>query len=148
MTYIHYGHKSFNRDKFQSIENRPYFNKPMGGLWASPVEGANNWKDWCEKEQFRDCSESESFKFKLKDNANVLHLRSCDDLENIEQLKDAITQLMCNKAYPNFEHLLQDGIDAIEYHLSNDWDLYWAMYGWDCDSILVMNPDVIEIVNE
>ena len=45
---------------------------------------------------------------------------------------------------PDFEKMLADGWDAIEFRLSEDSELYWALYGWDCDSILVMNPDVVE----
>ena len=32
-------------------------------------------------------------------------------------------------------------IRAIDY--ISDFDLYYQLYGWDCDSIVVMNPDVI-----
>ena len=39
--------------------------------------------------------------------------------------------------------------DAIELHLSDEVtddyleSLYFKLYGWDCDSILIMNPDII-----
>lgn len=45
----------------------------------------------------------------------------------------------------DFEKLIEDGVDAIEFNISNDWDLYMALYGWDCDSTLILNPDVIEV---
>ena len=44
---------------------------------------------------------------------------------------------------PDFEKLLSDGVDAIELFISDDRELYWSLYGWDCDSILIMNPDVV-----
>ena len=39
--------------------------------------------------------------------------------------------------------MIKNGIDVIEFNLSNDEDLYFALYGWDCDCILVLNPEVI-----
>ena len=43
----------------------------------------------------------------------------------------------------DFELMIKNGIDVIEFNLSNDEDLYFALYGWDCDCILVLNPEVI-----
>jgi hypothetical protein len=38
----------------------------------------------------------------------------------------------------------KDGVDAIKLNLSKgDYELYYELYGWDCDSILIMNPDII-----
>lgn len=48
------------------------------------------------------------------------------------------------KIYLDFEKLRELGIDAIELHLIENPELYWTLYTWDCDSVLVMNPDVIE----
>ena len=51
--------------------------------------------------------------------------------------------------YDSFGRLIdfqiENGIDAIEFNISNDWDLYMALYGWDCDSILILNPNIIEM---
>ena len=33
--------------------------------------------------------------------------------------------------------------DAVEVSISSDFDLYYKLYGWDCDSIVIMNPDVV-----
>jgi len=41
---------------------------------------------------------------------------------------------------------LKEEYDAIEVFISSDSRLYRALYGWDCDSILIMNKDVIEYV--
>ena len=53
--------------------------------------------------------------------------------------------LTCLKTV-DFEQLIANRIAAIEFNLSNDWDLYMALYGWDCDSTLILNPDVIKII--
>ena len=45
---------------------------------------------------------------------------------------------------PDFEKMVEDGVDAIKLNLSKgDYELYYEFYGWDCDSILIMNPDII-----
>lgn len=54
-TYIHYGHRWFEKDLYTQIRNRKYFAKPFGGLWASNVNSKFGWKDWCKVEEFRDC---------------------------------------------------------------------------------------------
>lgn len=138
--YIHYGHTKFEPDRFKEIKNRFFFVKPSGGFWASPVDAKWGWKDWCEAEDFRECNIENSFKFTLKDTANVIHIHSVDDLEMLPKIGSNVT----DQVLLDFEKLCNDGVDAIELHLSDDNELYWVLYGWDCDSILIMNPDIIE----
>lgn len=39
VTYVHYGHKTFDMRLFRSVTNGRYAGiKPNGGLWASPVD--------------------------------------------------------------------------------------------------------------
>ena len=139
--YIHYGHKKFQINRFVSIRNEELRNKPFGGLWASRTDAKYGWKEWNEDEQFRECEEENSFKFTLSTNANVLEIHSHKDLSKVPQVKKSIFN---GSFLPDFEKLLSDGFDAMELFLSEDDELYWDLYGWDCDSILVMNPDVVE----
>jgi hypothetical protein len=138
--YVHYGHDHFDREKFQEIKNEPYFCKPKGGLWASPVNAEYGWKDWCEAENFKDCTNEESFSFRLKDGAKVYHIRS---MQNVKSMPLIETDIM-TYYIPDFERMLADGWDAVELHLSECEQLYWALYGWDCDCILIMNKYIIE----
>lgn len=139
--YIHYGHKNYDISRFSPIRNEEYRNKPHGGLWASRIDAKYGWKEWNEYEQFRECEEENSFKFTLSTNANVLEIHSHKDLSKVPQVKKSRFNGTC---LPDFEKLLSDGFDAMELFLSEDNELYWDLYGWDCDSILVMNPDVVE----
>ena len=144
--YIHYGNNEFCRDLFTKIRNREMFVKPWGGLWASPVDARNGWKDWCINEHFHVDRLKESFTFTLSDTANVLHLYDVEQLRDLPQLTMRFMTWTCL----DFEQLLADGYDAVELHLSDEKNsdgfldgLYWELYGWDCDSILIMNPEVV-----
>lgn len=140
--YIHYGDDQFRRP--DPIENIMFRNKPKGGLWASRKDCIFGWKDWCEGEEFRLDTFSQSFEFKLKDGAKVLLLSELDQLDDLPKLDNGYNKndqwTECNL---NFEKLKRDW-DAIE--LTNSYKFYWALYGWDCDSILIMNPDIVEII--
>lgn len=154
--YIHYGHKEFNINKFNQVKNQDeiLWSKPRcGGLWASAIDAQRGWKQWCEYNEFRDCNENNSFRFTLAENANVVHIYSIKDLQKLPQkLKPLNYRSLINRYFIDFENALNSGIDAIELHLSeeneDDYDsymesLYYVLYGWDCDSILIMNPDII-----
>ena len=71
----------------------------------------------------------------------MYHIRSVPDVKAMPLIDNGITTWYT----PDFEKMLADGWDAIELHLSECGELYWALYGWDCDCILVMNPDIVEV---
>lgn len=146
MKYIHFGSNKFDIEKFKLIKNEPYRNKPSGGLWASPIGAAMGWKEWCENENFRECKEDNSFRFNVLDKANIYQINSVSDCMNMPLVKteyDIKIMLI-----PDFEEMYKSGIDAIQFNLSNDHELYFTLYGWDCDSILIMNKNVIELISE
>ena len=153
--YIHYGSSEFDKEKFVPIKNGNLESKPYGGLWASPADSKYGWKDWCENEGFRLDDLSSSFSFVLSDDSRVLHLRSGKDVYKLPRYNywacfsgDPKHAFMCI----DFEALMKN-YDAVEVHLSEegpckyDDSLYWKMYGWDCDSILIMNPDIVIAVS-
>lgn len=142
--YIHYGHKGFSKELFQPIKNREMFSKPTGGFWASRVNALYGWKDWCRDNDFGDCREGNCFRFSISKNANILTINSVDDLKGLPKAKQPVpveSSLWDNCL--DFEQLLLNGIDAVEVNISSGRQLYMAMYGWDCDSILIMNPDIV-----
>lgn len=148
-TFIHYGHKQFNIQLFEAPTNRPYSNKPYGGLWASAVDAPYGWKRWCDDEHFRNCEDSNSFKFNIADNANIFEINSVADVELMPLQKDSHSYSTYNIRAIDFEAMHNNSIDVIVFNLSNSSrdnffnDLYFALYGWDCDCILVLNPNVV-----
>ena len=55
--------------------------------------------------------------------------------------------LMGINIFLDFEKLSKE-YDAIEVNISECRDLYYSLYGWDCDSIVIMNPDIIEEIKQ
>lgn len=141
MKYIHYGHKNFVKAEFKPIRNAGYeHTKPEGGFWASAEDAKFGWKDWCAAEEFCECKKENSFTFSLSDDARVLHICSVEQLEALPKQKS-------NSVNPRVVRLdfekLKDSYDAIQVTISNDRRLYYALFCWDCDCILIMNPDIV-----
>ena len=57
--------------------------------------------------------------------------------ERYEKEKKSVSKTDCNN-YCNRE--LKKEYDAIEIVIDK---LYWDLYGWDCDSILILNKEVV-----
>lgn len=142
--YIHYGDTDFKPDFFIPINNERCWVKPKGGLWASPVDAKLGWKEWCEREDFRPCIEENSFRFTLPD-AKVFVIDSVEKLKELPVIENP--PYRSTSRLIDFEKCVEFGYDAIELNLSADHQLYWELYGWDCDSILVMNPDKIKVMS-
>jgi len=140
--YIHYGDSEFDIFKFESIRNplSHVLPKPYGGLWASPIKAKNlDWYSWCIDNQFDTDNLHKSFIFELAKNANIFTVSTNKDLEKLKDLIGTKTPAGC---YYDFEALELMGFDGLEVEI-NTWDIYMGLYGWDVDSILIFNPDVI-----
>lgn len=138
--YIHYGSAKFDKSKFKSIENIQFFNKPSGGLWACEVGTKFGWKEFCELENIDWVDLSDSFEFELKPEARVLRLHNSDDYIEFRS-KYAINDIGIKLALGyDFERIAKE-YDVIDFKVG---ELYMALCGWDVDSIVVLNPDVIK----
>lgn len=146
--YIHYGSSEFDKNIFIPIRNGNLESKPFGGMWASPVDSEWGWRNWCEAIEFRLYDLNTSFSFVLSDDARVLHLKSGKDVAELPRYNWTCFPGDPGFMYIDFEALMKN-YDAIEVHLSEessykyDDSLCWKMYAWDCDSILIMNPDIV-----
>lgn len=135
---IHYGSTTYNRRQLKPIKNS--WIKPDGGLWTSPVNSNWGWKDWCKAEDFADCNEANSFTLLLKETAKVFVI---DTLKDLTQAPLVQSIGMKNFKYINFE-LLASQYDAIYLTVNGERATRWSqpvsLYGWDCESVLIMNP--------
>ena len=144
--YIHYGHTNFDKALFTPISNNPTRNKPGGGLWASPKDAAKGWEQWNISEGFSVCRKENSFSFTLSEEANVIHIKSMDDISLLPLQDSDISKVMKRIGILciDYEALIDAGYDAVELHISEGAPgLVNALYGWDCDSIVILNPEIV-----
>lgn len=159
--YVTYWSKSrppFDSNKIQIILGDPFlnFSKPQCAFWGSPVNSNFGWKEWCEREEFGDYDWDSPIYFKLKVNSTILKI----DIEDLRE--EVLGKYVANcKNFPfncrylnhlDFSKMVEDGIDAVQlmdgnlghYFIDNDYEFIFN--SWDCESIVVLNKDVIEFV--
>ena len=163
--YIHYGHDHFDPELMRPIKNECGYGwcKPSreAGLWASPNEqDFYTWKEWCEDEQFNLYNLKTSFCFRIKNPSRILEV-GCDKESFIEFIRaysiankhhwHKTVEDVCNAIENNdfimgsvsldFEKMASDGYAGIFFHFNRL--TYYTMYGWDCDSLLIWDPNEI-----
>ena len=163
--YIHYGSSQYHREHFVPPKNCWWKPKPEPGtgLWASRVGDPFGWKDWCERNQFSMAGLAQSFCFTLSDSANLLTLHSKEQLMDLPQLSpvdfyrrqsaaglEFLPDISClipeNWCFLDYEKMSADGTDAIE---KVNWpEFQETLATWDCNSIYIMNPDIIHEMTE
>ena len=143
MKYIHYGSDKFHKDRFGDILNGGVkWNKPepYSGLWASPIDSERNWKNWGIDNNFRVGNLYSSFTFELKSDSNIITIKNDDDIDRY--LSNGIILKHHDLCYFDFEKLKSDGLDAIVAYINTP-IINQCLYGWDCDSILVLNSECV-----
>lgn len=142
--YIHYGNDQFFKPT--PIRNNQGWCKPRGGMWASRKDDEFGWINWCRKEEFHLEDLETSFEFTLRDGARVLLLSDPDQLDILPKTDDRYEKgnwsRTCNL---DFVALMKD-YDAVE--LTKWYRFQWPLYSWDCNCILIMNPDIVEVIEK
>lgn len=155
--YVHYGHSKYDRDKVCYAKNQliPVRCKPAFGLWASREDSRYGWIDWCRNQADPDSGEEfgfgnfeSSFEFELSPQSKIFEIHSEEDILpyiirnsilgedsfNLTSIVDGI----------DFNKMMDDGYDGVELFLSDDFSMHNGIFNlWDCDSIVVWNPDII-----
>ena len=160
--YRHWGNSQFVPVYFTPVTNNKFSNKPHGGLWACPTKDVDiKWDDWCRSENFMTDRLDKHFDFILK-RARILEIKDIADLDKLPRIyvedKSAITNhcIMDLNANIDFEEIAKK-YDAIKVWMYRSSDIpeesimdgmYYRLYGWDVDTLLVLNPDIIEVIGE
>ena len=144
--YIHYGASNYDQTKFKKIGyDHPLGTKPSGGLWGTWDTAKYSWKQWCLDNEFKENQLASYFRFGLVDNVRILELSEIDDLDSIQVLEKRKFHI---GLYPTTIHIdwyeLMKNYDVVRLNYSQNEQLWYrVLYGWDCDSILVLNENVI-----
>ena len=145
--YEHYWRKydtdKYDPERFKPIENETRFTKPHGGFWACRKDDPDGWFSWDPEWVGENFEKENPFYFTLSEDARILTLSSTKDLRGLPKTIDFAPRCYIDSCYLDFEKL-SEMYDAIE--VTNINELYYLLYGWDCNSILIMNPRVIQPV--
>ena len=161
---IIYNKGEYDPNKFTPIQNRRW-NKPMGGLWASPINARYGWKEWCTKEQFAVCDISNSCQLVI--DGNIMVIDSVKDMDKMPMQREEINSKAKSYYYgsagtvrvpaksrtlittfPDFERMVKRGIDAIYLTEKGESETRYSkprsLYGWDCECVLILNKGIIQ----
>lgn len=142
----HYGHSpdiQFDPSRVYGESHR--FDKP-NGFWVS-VQGPDDWKEWCEAEEFALGTLANEHDVLLSESANILHL---DSLEALHRFADEWALEGSTGRWGIHWDLLTDHYDGIiiapyqwQARLSDRTPWY---YSWDVASGCIWNLNAIESV--
>ena len=146
--FRHYGSLYFSKAKFKKVKNDGI--KPIGGFWASPVGNQYcTWEDFCRVEM-PDWLKCPSCFIRLKDHSKILYIDSIKQFEYLKKnysYKNKRNRLFSDKFFLShvidYEKMVRDGFDAVYFGISAYPELYYILYGFDVDSLIVLNPDCV-----
>ena len=156
-TYITYGFVLEDPKKIVTNLDE-CINKPKKALWGSPVDAEFGWRDWCENEEWWPGGEPDyfdkSFKWTLKKGSKILTINTIADLDEIKSRGyfEYPRHPFALGPRLNFHKILEDGYSAVEltdsnmghYYIQNE--LETSFNSWDCECIVVLDPDKVELV--
>jgi len=144
MKLIHYTNEKFSLKPREYDQKELSFQAKPSGLWVS-VEGENDWKWWCEEENYNLENLVVSYEIELKDDANILYLTTADEIFYFteeypylrQQWNDPIGIKICatyeldwNKVKYRYQGII---ISPYQGYCRCSEKSMWY-YGWDCAS--------------
>ena len=130
-------------DDIKPIKNKGgSLSKPIGGLWASPINSKYGWIDWCKDEEY--CLDSFDVNFQFTISGKIIKIDSKCDLNLLNWVPVYKSSSICR---PDYEALYYSGIDAVWLTENGQNETRFSqphsLYGWDCESVLIMNSACI-----
>jgi len=145
MELIHYGSSKFDPEKFKPVMDSVLFVKPWGGLWTSPVDSEHGWREWCLSANPHMLGKES---FKLSFSGNIFVIDSRTDLDKLQWETAYGCEIL---TFPRWEPLIEQGFDAVHLTWRGQCSTRLVfprnLYGWDCESVLVMNPKAITLIS-
>jgi hypothetical protein len=148
MRLIHYSENKIHQ--LEPIDYKETYTLRIGkphGLWVS-VEGEEDWKSWCEKEDY--CVEKLRYAHlvTLKSDAKILHLKTPEEIVDFtEKYKRKIIpynidfyQISWGKVKKYYQGII---IAPYQWDCRLSSDTAWY-YGWDCASGCIWDLSCIE----
>ena len=143
MRLIHYSSEDIEKLETRSYDQNEFrWHAKPHGLWVS-VEGENvgdNWKEWCEGEKFELECLVNSYEVMLKDDANILQLKTAEEIFEFTKKFPIKTrdwdaewdtyQLDWNKVKSLYQGII---ISPYQWGCRLALESCWY-YGWDCSS--------------
>ena len=154
--FISYG-LIIDRTKFEEIKDHPrveYLEKPLGGLWCSPVNSEWGWKDWCLSESYRTEKLETWTKFILSSSAKILEIDSLFDLIRIGKKYGKVRDSWDHRCIISFEKIKNDGYNGIFLSERGNSQCHFPLCempmdidlnAWDCESMILFDLDHIKI---
>lgn len=158
--WLHIGTHIIDKEQFKPIKNIPLFPKPDGGIWASPLQlnetYRSDWHQFCMGVWGKTMNQK-GVVFSFKRNSRFYVIDTHKDLIGLTEktgiATDALTEqlsVFMKRSHVDFEkatklydviYLTQQGQYETRTPFQNR---EYNLYGWDCESCLILNPDVIE----
>ena len=134
--------------------------KPYRAWWGSPIDAEYGWKEWCENEDWFPNRKSitleeyfnsdNSIIWTLEEGTKILEINTIEDLDSFFE-KGYIKEYDSFDFKWNFYKVLEDGYSAIQlndgyigHYFKSRLEL--LMNSWDCESICVLDPSKIIIL--
>ncbi len=125
---------------------RNAFQKPYG-FWIS-VEGADDWKSWCESEGFGGDRLVMETEIELAEDASILWLRSREELIAFTKTYGVDIGMFYSCQAIDWHRVASEyqGIVIAPYQWSSRLDTFTSWYyGWDCASGCIWDVDAIRV---
>ena len=107
--FVHYGTNKIKEKLFKTIKNRRGWNKPSGGIWASPLNSNHSWRKFCLDENFNIGTLKKRILFKINPNSKIYTIDSYLDLIKLKKYWIYDKNRIFNEVMIDYEKMMKDG---------------------------------------